>query len=184
MTKIIDRAPEHGGWHGPLAARRDLSSEHLRRVASIPSDTIAETMSARSDLDDAVLTALSHMVAKRMVELTRKRETEAEAAPTKPAADKFLESVMKGGRIGPVSAAISLRAGLSLEVATRMLTSKNAKAVAALAWKAGLSATQAHVLQTNVGGISQQSALGPTVTGGYRLAPPEMEWQIGLYVGS
>jgi uncharacterized protein (DUF2336 family) len=184
MTKIIDRAPEHDGWHGPLAARKDLSSEHLRRVASIPSDAIAETMSARGDLDEAALTALSHMVAKRMAELTRKREAETDAAPVKPAADKFLESVMKGGKVGPVCAAISLRAGLPLEVATRMLTSRNAKAVAALAWKAGLSATQAHVLQTNVGGISQQSALVPTVTGGYPLAQPEMEWQIGLYVGS
>jgi len=45
MTKIIDHAPEHGEWHRPLAARPDLSSENMQRVASIPSDAIAETMS-------------------------------------------------------------------------------------------------------------------------------------------
>jgi len=44
MNKIIDHAPDHGEWHRPLAARPDLSSDHMRRVASIPSDAIAETI--------------------------------------------------------------------------------------------------------------------------------------------
>jgi uncharacterized protein (DUF2336 family) len=183
MNKIIDHAPDHGDWHKPLAARPDLSSEHMTRVASIPSDAIAETMSQRNDLDDAALTALSHMVAKRMAELTKKKEA-AEASPTKPAADLFLNSVMKGGKIGPVCAAISLRAGIAPDVTMRMLTSNNAKAIASLAWKAGMSAVQAKVLQTSIGGISEQRALGPTQGGGYPLAQPDMEWQIGLYLGS
>jgi hypothetical protein len=182
MDKIIDHAPEHGEWHRPLAARPDLNTDHMRRVASIPSDAIAETMSQRNDLDDAALTALSHMVAKRMAELTKKKV--AEPSPTKPAADIFLNSVMKGGKIGPVCAAISLRAGIAPEVTMRVLTSKNAKAIASLAWKAGMSAVQAKFLQTSIGGISEQLALGPTQTGGYPLAQPDMEWQIGLYVGN
>jgi hypothetical protein len=183
MNKIIDHAPEHAEWHRPLAARPDLNAEHMRRVASIPSSAIAETLSQRSDLDDAALTALSHMVAKRMAELTKKKVAEA-PSPTKPAADLFLNSVIKGGKIGPVCAALSLRAGIAPEVAMRMLTSKNAKAIASLAWKAGMSAIQAKVLQTSIGGISEQHALGPTQTGGYPLAQPDMEWQIGLYVGN
>jgi len=182
MSKIIDHAPEHGEWHKTLAARPDLNSDHMRRVASIPSDAIAETMAARNDLDDAALTALSHMVAKRMAELTKKRS--ADPSPTKPAADLFLNSVMKGGKIGPVCAALSLRAGIAPEVTMRMLTSNNAKAIASLAWKAGMSAVQARYLQTAIGGISEQRALGPTSNGGYPLALPDMEWQIGLYVGS
>jgi len=182
LNKIIDHAPNNDGWHRPLAARPDLSSAHMQRVASIPSDVIAETMSGRNDLDDAALTALSHMVAKRMAELTRNRA--AEPSPTKPAADLFLNSVMKGGKIGPVCAAISLRAGIAPEVTMRMLTSNNAKAIASLAWKAGMSVVQARFLQTSVGGISEHRALGPTGSGGYPLAPPDMEWQIGLYVGS
>jgi len=183
MNKIIDHAPEHDGWHRPLAARPDLSSTHMQRVASIPSAAIAETMSQRNDLDDAAMIALSHMVAKRMAELTKKKES-AEPSPTKPAADLFLNSVMKGGKIGPVCAAISLRAGIAPDVTMRMLTSNNAKAIASLAWKAGMSAIQAKFLQTSVGKISEQRALGPTSSGGYPLAQPDMEWQIGLYVGS
>ncbi len=182
MNKIIDHAPANGDWHRPLAARPDLTSENMRRVASIPSDAIAETLSARSDLDDAALTALSHMVAKRMAELTKKRV--ADPSPTRPAADIFLNSVMKGGKIGPVCAAISLRAGIAPEVTMRMLTSNNAKAIASLAWKAGMSPVQAKFLQTSIGGISEQRALSPTQTGGYPLAQPDMEWQIGLYVGN
>jgi hypothetical protein len=182
MDKIIDHAPEQGTWHRPLASRPDLSSQHMTRVASIPSDAIAETMASRDDLDNAALTALSHMVAKRMGELTKSKA--AEASPNKPAADLFLNSVMKGGKIGPVCAAISLRAGIAPEVTMRVLTSKNAKAIASLAWKAGMSAVQAKYLQTSIGGISEQRALGPTNTGGYPLAQPDMEWQIGLYVGN
>jgi len=182
MDKIIDIAPKHGDWHGPLAARKDLTADKMRRVASIPSDAIAQTMSARSDLDDAAMAALSHMVAKRMAELTKKREEEA---PTvKPAAEQFLVSVMRGGKVGPVGAAISLRAGIPTEVTMRILTSKNPKALTALAWKAGLSAAQAKFLQTHVGGISQQSALGPTMSGGYPIAHADMEWQLGLYLGN
>jgi len=181
MHKIIDAAPEYGDWHGPLAARKDLGAEHLHRVASIDSDTIAETMSARSDLDDAAMTALSHMVARRMAELTKKREEEAPAV--KPAADKFLGAVMKSGKVGPVGAAISLRAGVPTDITMRILTSKNPKAVVALAWKAGLSASQAQYLQTQVGGISQQAALGPTLNGDYPMPRADMEWQLGLYLG-
>jgi len=155
----------------------------MQRVASIPSAAIAETMSQRNDLDDAAMIALSHMVAKRMAELTKKKES-AEPSPTKPAADLFLNSVMKGGKIGPVCAAISLRAGIAPDVTMRMLTSNNAKAIASLAWKAGMSAIQAKFLQTSVGKISEQRALGPTSSGGYPLAQPDMEWQICLYVGS
>jgi uncharacterized protein (DUF2336 family) len=181
MNKIIDVAPEYDGWHGPLAARKDLTSDHLRRVASIESDAIAETMSARSDLDDAAMAALSHMVARRMAELTKKR---AEEAPTvKPAADKFLITMMKSGKVGPVGAAISLRAGIPTDVTMRILTSKNPKALVALAWKAGMTAAQAQSLQTSVGGISPKTALAPTMTGGYPIAHADMEWQLGLYLG-
>ncbi len=182
MNKIIDVAPEHGGWHGPLAARKDLTSDHMRRVASIESDAIAETMSARNDLDDAAMAALSHMVARRMAELTKKREAEAPAV--KPAADKFLNTVMKSGKVGPVGAAISLRAGIPTDVTMRILTSKNPKALLALAWKAGMSAAQAQSLQTSVGGISPKTALAPTMTGGYPIAHADMEWQLGLYLGN
>ena len=180
MDKIIDVAPEYDDWHGPLAARKDLTSDNMRRVASISSDTIAETMAGRNDLDDAAMVALSHMVARRMAELTKKRE---EAAPTtKPAADKFLITMMQSGKVGPVGAAISLRAGIPTDVTMRILTSKNPKALAALAWKAGLSAAQAQSLQTHVGGISPQTALAPTVTGGYSIGHADMEWQLGLYL--
>ena len=182
MDKIIDVAPDHGNWHRPLAARKDLTTDNLRRVASIPSDAIAETMSARNDLDDAAMAALSHMVARRMAELTKKRAEEAPAA--KPAADLFLNSVMKGGKVGPVGAAISLRAGIPTDVTMRILTSKNPKALVALAWKAGLSAAQAQSLQTSVGGISPKTALAPTMSGGYSIAHADMEWQLGLYIGN
>ena len=181
MTKIIDVAPEHGDWHGALAARRDLTADNLRRVASIPSDAIAETMGQRNDLDDAAMTALSHMVARRMAELTKKRAEEAPVA--KPAADLFLNSVMKSGKVGPVGAAISLRAGIPTDVTMKILTSKNPKALLALAWKAGMSAAQAQSLQTSVGGISAKTALAPTMSGGYPIAHADMEWQLGLYVG-
>lgn len=182
MHKIIDVAPAYDGWHGPLAARKDLTSDHMRRVASIESDAIAETLSVRSDLDDAAMAALSHMVARRMAELTKKRAEEAPVA--KPAADKFLSSVMKSGKVGPVGAAISLRAGIPTDVTLRILTSKNPKALVALAWKAGLTAAQAQSLQTSVGGISPQTALAPTMTGGYPIAHADMEWQLGLYLGN
>jgi uncharacterized protein (DUF2336 family) len=184
MDKIIDHAPEHGEWHRPLAARPDLTSDSMRRVASIPSDAIAETLSQRNDLDDAAMTALSHMVAKRMAELNKKRIAEPAQSAAKPAADLFLNAVIKGGKIGPVCAAISLRAGIAPDVTMRMLTSNNTKAITSLAWKAGMSALQAKVLQTSIGGISEQRALSPTHSGGYSLAQPDMEWQIGLYVGN
>lgn len=181
MNKIIDVAPQHDDWHRPLAGRKDLTSDNMRRVAEIPSEAIAETMLVRSDLDQAAMAALSNMVAKRMAELTKKR---AEAGTPKPANDDFLNAVMKNGKIGPICAALSLRAGISPDVTMRMLTSKNAKAVTSLAWKAGMSMSQAQALQVNIGAIAQHKALAPTVAGGYPLAPADMEWQIGLYVGS
>ena len=184
MNKIIDVAPEHGDWHGPLASRKDLTSDNMRRVAEIPSEAIAETMSSRTDLDSAAMTALSNMIAKRMADLHKKRAEAAGGTPVKPANDEFLLSAMKSGKVAPICAALSLRAGISPEVTMRMLTSKNAKAVTALAWKAGMSMSQAQALQVNIGGIAQQKALAPTGNGGFPIAQPDMEWQIGLYVGS
>ncbi len=182
MNRIIDVAPKHEDWHGPLAGRRDLTADNLRRVAEIPSNSIAETLSMRGDLDQAAMAALSKMISKRVAELTRDRAQGS--TPAKPANDTFLNAAMTGGKIGPICAAISLRAGISPEVTMRMLTSKNAKAVTSLAWKAGLSMNQAQHLQVSIGGISQHKALTPRSDGGYPLAPPDMEWQLGLYIGS
>jgi uncharacterized protein (DUF2336 family) len=183
MDRIIDAAPAQPDWHRPLAGRKDLSGEHMTKVAAIPSDAIAETMSARSDLDGAALNALSNMVARRMAELQKKRAAE-QASSRPPAADAFLDAVMKGGKVGPVSAAIALRAGIATEVTARILTSRNSKALVSLAWKAGLSPLQALALQTRVGGISEDRALHPTPAGGFPLSPSDMDWQLGLYVAS
>jgi len=56
----------------------------------------------------------------------------------------------------------------------RVLMSKNAKAIASLAWKAGMSAVQAKFLQTSIGGISEQRALVRPITAATR--SPRRTW--------
>jgi uncharacterized protein (DUF2336 family) len=183
MDRIIDVAPDQEDWHRPLAARKDLGSERMTRVASIPSDGILETMAARSDLDQSALAALSKVVSRRMAELRQQNDAVA-AASRPPAADTFLNAVMKGGKVGPVSAAIALRAGISTDVTQRILTSKNAKAVLALAWKAGLTAVQALELQVRIAGILDAKALKPSASGGYPLGAADLDWQLNLFLNS
>ncbi len=62
----------------------------------------------------------------------------------------------------------------------KMFALQGGKAITALAWKAGLSASIAYQLQVLIAGIAHRQALAPR-HGDYALSPSELEWQLELF---
>jgi hypothetical protein len=79
--------------------------------------------------------------------------------------------------------ATSLLAEVSEDVIRKAASLQNAKAVVALAWKAGLSMRLATRLQMNLAKIPPSGVLRATASDGYPISPEEMNWQLEFIAG-
>ncbi len=85
------------------------------------------------------------------------------------------------GREGFVLAGLSLLSGMGLESVRDILNSGNSRAVCALAWKAGLRARFAYMLQVRMAGIPPREAIKPDHRDGYVPSASEMSWHLAEY---
>ena len=87
---------------------------------------------------------------------------------------------LASGRRAFLMAALSLRSGLEEPVVHSLISSRNAKAMTALAWKAELNVGFALQLQLRLGNIEARSAIRPNQDGQFPLSEEDMNWQIDL----
>ena len=95
--------------------------------------------------------------------------------------DEVVSLALAAGERGFVTAALALRAGVDLRVARRIASSKSAKAVTALAWKAKLPMRFAVEMQARLAGIGPGSMLYARDGIDYPLTPTEMNWHLRLF---
>jgi len=95
--------------------------------------------------------------------------------------DEVVSLALAAGERGFVTAALALRAGVDLRVARRIASSKSAKAVTALAWKAKLPMRFAVEMQARLAGIGPGSILYARDGIDYPLTPTEMNWHLRLF---
>ncbi|WP_395019747.1 DUF2336 domain-containing protein [Dongia sp.] len=190
MERILDVAPGFGAWHGPLVERPKLSGGMMRRLAAFVSKALLGVLKKRKDADPETVAAIVTEEAQRPAE--EATEPAAEVASTLAAADEAdedvidppvgeaaIEAAIAGEQFPAVRAAVARDSGLALPVVRRILASVSAKAITALAWKAGYSMDLAVALQSGPGGIAADQLLQPK-DGGYPLSDSDMEWQLEL----
>ena len=97
--------------------------------------------------------------------------------------EKHIADALNDGETDFVVVATSALAGVSEDVIRKAATLQNAKAIVALAWKAGLSMRLATRLQMNLAKIPPSGVLRATASDGYPISPEEMTWQLEFIAG-
>ena len=90
--------------------------------------------------------------------------------------DEIRAAMMRGERSFVIEA-IAVLGGLQRSVVQKAFTLASAKGVAAVSWKAGLSADIAHELQLRIARVAPKDALRPA-GGGYGLPEKDLNWQL------
>ncbi len=185
LDRLVTRAEVVTAWQEPLVERPRLSPGTIRRLAVFVADHLLNRLQSREDLDPETARRVADEVHRRL---------DGEPPPC-AAADEAGE--MPRDQAGPLDDEALLRAlargdresvrqgltqtGLSAALVERILSSGSAKAITALAWKAGFGMRVATQLQLRMGGIPPAEALSPRRGGGYALAPQEMAWQLEFF---
>src|SRR6185369_8187062 len=98
-----------------------------------------------------------------------------------PVGASAIAKALSAGQVGPVAGAVARDSGYPEAVVRKLLAGTDAKAILAVAWKAGYSAALALSLQTEAAKIPIGDAIKPDEsTQGYPLSDSELEWQLDL----
>ena len=187
LDRLIDRAPMVESWHDPLCRRPSLPPGAIARLSRFVADHLLDVLKARSDVDAEALDAISKEVHRRLEEAA----TDGKARNEK---DEYGEAqrLFKAAKLTPEVAADAIRAGrrtfaidalalladVSRATIEKALSTKSAKGVVALCWKAKLPACTAEEVQRRLAGIRPNTILHATRDGQYPMEPADMTWQL------
>lgn len=205
LDRIVHRAVDVESWHAPLVRRPALPRKAAVRIARFVADSLIDQLQERHDLSADALEEVRAVVRRRIDEgdlpepktkdksAAKKRksiaEDEAAADPMGRARalhkqgrldEETVAAATRGGNRAFVAAALAVRSALAPTVVDKAFTERSAKGLAAVTWKAGLSARLAEQIQSKIGAIPPRDVLRPRADGTFALTPDELEWQIGF----
>ncbi len=182
LDALVERAAAVTEWHEPLVHRPRLSSRAALELASFVAANLLQQLQSRQDLDAETARKVAEELERRLRVETPEPEDAAEAAvdDLNPEDAAFLRAFDAGDR-DEVSARLTERSQLGPEVIERVLSSGSAKAITALAWKAGLDMRMAIQLQLRIGGIPPRKLLQARDGIDFPLSVEEMTWQIEFF---
>ncbi len=187
LDALIDNAVEVEGWHAPLVERPDLSIRAVRRIAGFVAASLIEILALRNDLDEVTRKDLNRRVRARIRE-SKGAESERDATRARTLADaglvddEALQSAIDGGQREFVVEVLAQKTGLETNAIEKVMRSGSAKAVTALAWKAGYSMRSAIQLQSGPARIPPPKLLLARNGTDYPVPPEELEWHLGAFL--
>lgn len=185
LEALVDRAAAVEAWHAPLTRRPNLSTRVMRRIAGFVSSALIEKLAARPGLE-AGLAAELKLKARRAIGEGALEEPAGDAVETVRQAaaagtldDHFVAAAAELGQRDVVLNALSHLAHADFSAVQRLMESRNARAVTALVWRAGLQMRTAVSIQTSLLKLSDiLPARGGTE---FPLAPEDMALNLGLF---
>lgn len=195
LDRLIERAPLHEEWHGPLVHRPQLPARAASRLAHFVADNLVQALQQRRDLDPETAAAVAAAVRKRLDE---RGPPEVRQVKIDQAIDKPLEVARKMHESGIldepmlanalvsndrdfVMAGLAVRSDLPLDLVHKIIVTQSAKGVISLAWKANMSMPFAVQLQTKLARIPPSDVIGPKRGNTYPLVIEEMAWQLKFF---
>lgn len=185
LDKLVEQAPTVETWHKPLVERPQLSPKATRKLATFVAKTLLRSLERRAGLDEETA---------KMLEAEMNRRLEAEQGEEDDSLkraeqlyesgkldDETLSEALISGDRGLVRSGLAVRAKLPRDQVGEILTSRSAKGVTALAWKAGCSMRFAMQIQQQLGGIPPQQLLHAVNGSDYPMGDDEMLLQLDLY---
>ena len=203
LDRIVSRAVDIESWHAPLVHRPVLPRKAAVRIARFVADSLIDQLEERQDLSIDVLEEVRAVVQKRIEEgdlpdpgAKKKEKGKAKPATGDTAADPLeraralhkqgrldedaVASAALGGNRAFVAAALAVRSGLARELVEKAFQDRSAKGIAAVTWKAGLSAKLAEQIQGKLAAIGPRDVLRARDDGSFALGADDLEWQIGF----
>ncbi len=191
LDQIAEVAESEPELHQPLVDRENLPSRVILRIAGFVSSALLDALIDRNrhmetEFIDELKSTMRERIAKGDL------ADRGEDVPWQSAEDR-VRALHEAGRLGEpevrnaldkgesafVRHALARLAGVDMATVQKMLNTKNAKAVVALAWKADLSAELAEALQIKIARIQPRSVLSPKPDGGFPLSQSDIEWYLG-----
>lgn len=189
LDQLIEAAPSKPSWHAPLVNRPALAARQVDRLSEFVANALVSELSKRNDLDDDTKERLRGVVAKRLDGSGKKTGDTTIGERNKAVTqhndgqldDKALAEAVAAGRRAYVMAALAVRSGLSEPVVHAIMGSGSARAVVALAWKAGLEMELAEQLQLRLAYIEPKKLLRAQRSGDYPLKEDQLAWEIKVF---
>ena len=209
LDRIIDAAPDRPTWHPPLVRWPTLATTAARRLAGFVARTLLNELAAREDLDPATAAAVADAVKARLDDEVDETKPPAKKRPAarkkkkpkkggEPATamtearklkadgkldEEALSNALLRGRRSLVRAGLALLADLPEAVVDKIVESRSAKGMTALAWKAETSMRFAVQLQIRLAGIAPNAVLNARGGVDYPLSDDDLTWQIEFFSG-
>ncbi|WP_448190182.1 DUF2336 domain-containing protein [Azospirillum sp. sgz301742] len=201
LDRIIDDAPRHEPWHGPLVRRPKLPARAVARLASFVADNLLKVLQQRDDLEPEAARKLADAVRERVATGEVKprgpvdwgEEVQEEKPVERPSdraarlnkegklTEKVLDGSLSEGDRAFVMAGLGELAGIPLGTVDRIITTHAPRAVTALVWRAGLTMRFAKQVQLRLAQIPPKSALNARDGVGYPMGEDEMRWQLEFF---
>jgi uncharacterized protein (DUF2336 family) len=197
LDRIVDAAPRRISWHAPLVDRPSLPPHIVQRMTGFVAESLLERLEARSYLDPQTRKTVATAVRQRLaLKVEPEPQAELSTRRTQDQAMRDARALHSGGALNEASvqqavldrdrpfvrASLVVLSGLSEEVVDRIVTSRSARGLVGLCWKAGLTPRLALQIQLHVGAITPQHALAPR-DGDWPMTSDEMEWHIAFFGG-
>lgn len=206
LDRIIDRAVDVDIWHEPLAMRPRLPSSAAVKIARFVAEDILTKMVERSDLSPDIVESVRNVVLKRLGDAHAVKAEESGDIKTPETGrgvnvddDQIFDQASKMWAEGKIDenavmatiadgnkrlaqAMIAVMIDFPLKAVVRACELKTPKGCTALAWKAGLSAKNAEIIQRKLASI-KQSEIVRAEGGAYAYSDEDMEWQLDFMKG-
>jgi uncharacterized protein (DUF2336 family) len=192
LDLVVDRAPARPDWHQPLVRRPVLPARLVKRIASFVASGLLRQLEQRDDLDPKLRAAVSAEVDRRLKDEAKVAvpdeelgETAAETVARLKAQgtldEDAVSAAMGEGKRAFVRAALACLSGIGDAAVDKILSSRSAKGIVALVWKAGLSPRMAGQVQLRIAGIPPRQVLSARAGEGWPLTADDMTWHLELF---
>ena len=206
LDHAIGRAVDIDMWHEPLAMRPKLPSSAAIKIARFVAQDILTKMVQRSDLSADIVEAVRDVVDKRLgdahaakTEDTRDNKKTESSRGVNVDDDEIFDQATKMWAKGEIDeksimatigvnnkrlaqAMIAVMVDFPLKNVVRACEMQSPKGCVALAWKAGLSAKNAEVIQRKLANI-KESEIVRAQAGSYAFSDDDLEWQLEFMQG-
>lgn len=188
LTKIVERARETPEWHKPLCLRTHLPAFLMKEIVRFVDASLHKFILERTDFDTETRVEIEDTVKRRMrflVDDKGNRIVPKDKVVLLNKEGKLDEAVMADAlalrEYDFIQMGLALKSKLPLPTVKRMIETRSAKAVTALAWRAGLSMRYALDLQRELAKVPHGELIYPRNGTDFPLSPDEMDFQIGFF---
>jgi uncharacterized protein (DUF2336 family) len=189
LERIVDQARAIPAWHGALVMRTDLSMRALKRIAGFVGVALLERLMAAHSLDPETEAHLKRTLKLRldrhddgMVSSEEKARTAIQDAYERGVLDEhFVEEAVESGNRDTLIEALAFLARVPRNAIEKILSSRSAKAITALAWHARLTMRIAFKIQTLVVKLPADELLPARSGVDFPLTEEEMRWHLSYF---